>query len=342
MPSQPHVLISINRAAEIVDRLRRQVPEAKITVGPYIEARDQTMPPDLMRGVDVLLTEQIPANFDDCPQLRWIQLSSAGYAQVFNLPIIERGIRVTNGKGIFDVPIAEWNIMMMLTWQRNLTTMLENQRQHRYQALPAFQQRLQGSIVGLYGYGGLARETARLTKAMGLTVWAYTRDGVVRPRDLTYCADGTGDPKGVLPDRAFGPDQLQDFCAGVDYFIIAVPITNTTTDLIGEELLRMLKPSAVLLNPARARIVQEEALIRCLREQWIRGAAIDDQYAHPLPPDHPLWSMPNVILTPHIAGDDADIQFVERALDIMTQNLRRYIADQPLLNELTEQQILGH
>ena len=111
--------------------------------------------------------------------------------------------------------------------------------------------------------------------------------------------------------------------------------------MIGEKELRMLKPSAVLINPARAPIIQEEAYVKCLSEGWIRGSALDAHYAYPLPPDHPLWSLPNVIMTPHISGSCGCPHFLERVYDIFSQNLRRFSTGQPLLNELTEAQLRG-
>ena len=103
----------------------------------------------------------------------------------------------------------------------------------------------------------------------------------------------------------------------------------------------MLKPSAVLINLARAKIIEEQAFIRCLKEGWIRGASVDVHYAYPLPPEHPLWSLPNIIMTPHIGGSADSPHFLWRTYDIFTQNLERYSTGQPLLNELTEAQLRG-
>ena len=103
----------------------------------------------------------------------------------------------------------------------------------------------------------------------------------------------------------------------------------------------MLKPSAILINPARAALIREEAFVRCLREEWIRGAALDVHYAYPLSPDHPLWSMPNLVLTPHISGSAASTHFLDRIYDIFAQNLARYNAGEALLNKLSEAQLKG-
>jgi phosphoglycerate dehydrogenase-like enzyme len=335
------IVISLSTDEKSLDRIRRSCPGAQIRVGPWIDGEGQKMDPKLMQGADVLLCELPPANFDDFDQLKWIQLTSAGYSQVLNLPILERGIRVTNGLGNFDGPIAEWNIMMMLMWHRDMLEQLENQKNKIFNRDARYQRDLFGSTIGFWGYGGIARETARLAKGMHLNVWTLTRGGKVRNRDLTYCVPGTGDPEGTLPDRIFAPDQVKEFLGELDYLFITMPLTPATTGLISEKELKMLKPSAVLINPARAAIIDEQVFLRCLQEKWIRGASLDVHYAYPLPPEHPLWEVPNLIMTPHISGSASSPHFIERIYDIFSQNLGRMAQDQPLLNELSEAQLQG-
>jgi phosphoglycerate dehydrogenase-like enzyme len=248
---------------------------------------------------------------------------------------------VTNGLGNFDVPIAEWNVMMMLMWHRHMLDMLQNQEDHVWDRDARFQSELRGSVIGFYGYGGIARETARLARTMGLQRWALTRDGTAKKRDLVYCVEGTGDPDGVLCDRIFGPNQKEEFLSQVDYLVIAIPITPATEGSIGADELKMLKPSAVIINPARAGLIEEKVLLQCLTEQWIRGLSLDVHYAYPLPPDHPLWSTPNVILTPHISGSAASTHFLTRVYDIFAKNIERFISNKPLLNQLTPAQLRG-
>jgi phosphoglycerate dehydrogenase-like enzyme len=341
MRNDANILILLHPHAPAIERLRRLCSRGEVRLGPWLTTPDQTVAEELLRGADILFCELPPGNFDAFDRLQWIQLESAGYGQVLNLPILQRGIRVTNGLGNYDIPIAEWNVMTMLMCHRHMPEMLQNQRERKWNRDGRFQAELRGSIAGFYGYGGIARETARLLKAMGLTVWTLTRDGRVARRELKYVLPGTGDPDGVLPDRVFAPGHIQEFLRGVDFLIISVPLTNKTRGLIGEQELRWLKPTAVLINPARAAIIEEQAFIRCLREKWIRAAALDVHYAYPLPPEHPLWTMPNLILTPHISGATAGTHFLERAYDIFTGNVERFCAGQPLLNELTAAQLRG-
>jgi phosphoglycerate dehydrogenase-like enzyme len=142
-------------------------------------------------------------------------------------------------------------------------------------------------------------------------------------------------------DRVFGPPDADEFLSGVDFLILAMPITPATTGIVGEKQLRRLKSSAVLINPARAPLVNLADFTRCMREGWIRAAAFDVHYAYPLPADHPMWSMPNAILTPHISGSVASPHVLERVFDIFCRNVRRWIDGAPMLNELSAAQLRG-
>src|SRR5258708_376133 len=228
--------------------------------------------------------------------LRWLQVASAGYSQLLGLDLVGRGIRAANGRGCFDVPISEWNIAMMVNLARNLRQMIRNQESQVWDRDVQFQREIRGKTVGLWGYGGIGRETARLAKALGLTVHVLARHGV-KPRHSDFTLPGTGDPDCLLPDRVFLSGQKREFLAGLDFLILALPKTQSTTGLVGETELQALPRTAFVLNPARGPIIQESALLRALREGWIAGAALDTHYQYPLPPEHPLWHFPNAILT---------------------------------------------
>ncbi|MAE64279.1 MAG: hypothetical protein CMJ18_08385 [Phycisphaeraceae bacterium] len=335
------LLISLLTRDPLLEQLQVAAPNAEIRLADHLEAPDCTLPAELMKGCDAVLAEFLPTNIDDFDELKWIQLSSAGYTQVLDLPILDRGIRVTNGRGNFDIGIAEWNVMMMLMTNRHVPEMMEHQRQETWDRSARFQVEMRGMTVGLYGYGGIGRATARLCRTMGLQVWALTRDGTVGRRDLVYCVEGSGDPEGVMCDRVFGPSQEDAFLEGLDFLVLAVPITPATTGIIGEKQLRRLKPSAVLINPARAGLVIFDDFERCMREGWIRAAAFDVHYAYPPPDDYPLWSVPNTIVTPHISGTTLSPCFLERVYDIFSRNVTRWIDGAPLLNELTPAQLRG-
>lgn len=340
MNDKPVILIMIEHEEYHLDKIRDAYPGCELRIVPKND-QPVAVDPGVLRDVDVLIGNHPPSNFDDLENLRWVQIGSAGYAHITHLPFVQRGIRVSNALGVFDSPIAEWNIMTMLMWERRMIEQIENQRNRVWDRAARFQSSLFGRTIGFVGYGGIARETARLAKAMNLNVHAITRDGGTKSRELVYRAENTGDPEGKCVDRLFKMSDMNEFLRDLDYLIITVPHTPQTEGMIGEQQLRALKSSAVLMNPARAPIVNEQALIRCLEERWIRGASVDTHYAYPLPSTHPLWRMPNVVLTPHVAGSDSNSHYLDRIYDIFSQNLRRYLSNEPLLNALTEAQLLG-
>jgi phosphoglycerate dehydrogenase-like enzyme len=296
--------------------------------------------PARLRDADVLFCSLPPTNFADAAALRWVQLASTGYSQLFGLDLLARGIRATNGRGCFDVPIAEWVVAMMVNLVRDVRQLIRNQDAAVWDRSAVFQRELRGLTVGFWGYGGIGRESARLARQTGLQVHVLTRGGV-GPRRNVYTVPGTGDPDGVLPDRVFRAGEETAFLGGLDFLVVALPLTRATEDLIGERELQALPRTAYLLNPARGPIVRQEALLRALRENWIAGAALDTHYHYPMPPDHPLWRFPNVILTPHIAGSSLSPRFTRRLWDIFTLNLDRFARGEPLLNELTPAQLAG-
>ena len=168
-----------------------------------------------------------------------------------------------------------------------------------------------------------------------------TRSGVKERADV-YRVPGTGDPDGTLPDRIYRPEQTAEFLGGLDFLILAMPLTKANEGIVGETELRALRPTAYVLNPARGPLIREEALLRALREGWIAGAALDTHYHYPMPPEHPLWRMPNVIMTPHISGSSGSPFFLRRVWDIFVQNVERLLKEETLLNELTPAQLAGN
>lgn len=296
--------------------------------------------PELIRDADILFCTVPPSNHRAMPQLKWIQIASVGYTQLFGLDLPMRNIRATNARGCFDVPIAEWNIAMMVNLVRDMRQLIRHQEAAVWDRSAIFQRELRGATVGLWGYGGIGRETARLAKHMGLRVHVLARNGV-EPIRHVYTVPGTGDPDGVLPDRVFKKGEELDFLRELDFLILGLPLTKATEGLIGERELQALPRHAFVLNPARGPIIQQAALLRALREKWIAGAALDTHYHYPMPPEHPLWRFPNVIFTPHISGSSLSPNFQQRLWEIFLLNVEKLTRGEPLLNELTAAQLDG-
>lgn len=291
-------------------------------------------PEDDAARVTVIFATHMPPNVFAFKNLRWVQIESAGYSHLFSHRLGERGVTVTNARGLFDCPIAEWNIAMMINLARDVRGLIRNQDAKVWDRSAKFTGEIRGRTLGVWGYGGIGRETARLAKALGMTVHVLARS-IGKSRDDSTCIPGTGDPDGSLPDRYFTESERFEFLRGLDFLILAMPLTAKTDGIVGEAELRALRPGAFVLNPARGPLIQEQALISALRDGRLGGAALDTHYAYPLPPEHPLWAFPHVILTPHISGTTHSPLFKTGMLNIFRENARRFAAGEPLLNVIS-------
>jgi phosphoglycerate dehydrogenase-like enzyme len=334
------ILVDLRVDDEGLLRLKA-LPDVRVELvdKPEEEGR-RPLPAAVLADVDMLACSIPPSNLEDMRSLRFVQIASAGYTQLVGLGLPQCGVRACNALGVFDVPIAEWNVAMMINLLRDLRGMIRNQEQGVWDRDIRFQREIRGLTVGFWGYGGIARETARLAKSLGMKVHVLARNGV-KPRTNSYQVAGTGDPNGVLPDRVFTMAEKDEFLGDLDFLVLAMPLTDASKGIIGEPELRALRPTAYVLNPSRGPLIQEQALLRALHEGWIAGAALDTHYHYPMPPEHPLWHLPNVIMTPHISGSSGSPFFLKRIWDIVVQNVERLQQNKPLLNELTPEQLNG-
>ncbi|HVS40269.1 MAG TPA: D-2-hydroxyacid dehydrogenase [Gemmataceae bacterium] len=314
-------------------RALEALPGVKLLTPPSHE-REWDLPDDLLDDPEVLLCRMPPRNLRAMTSLKFVQLTSVGYEHLRDFALADAPFRVCNARGVFDTAIAEWCVAMMINLTRDLPSTMRNQQAAKWERGERFAREVRGRTVGLWGYGGIGRETARLARALGMSIHALTRSGV-KPRVNTCVQTGTGDPEGVLPARVFLAGQERAFLSGLDFLVLALPHTKHSDGGVGEAELRALPPTAYLLNPARGPIVQEQALVRALSEGWLAGAALDAHFAYPLPAEHPLWRLPNVILTPHVSGSDRSKDFPARMADLLAQNVARWQEGRPLLNEIT-------
>jgi len=333
----------IRRSVGRVVIAAHQVPPETVTSG-FDVVRVDPFGPDsrledaLLRDTTVMFSDTLPANFDGLIDLRWLQLGSAGYAQVSGKNLPQRGITVTNASGVNDIPIAEWCVLTMLSLERGFVGMLDHQRARDYDRSAKFQRELRGRTLGIIGYGGIGRELARLSKAMGLSVWAMNRSPI-RPAVDRFTPAGTGDIDGLLPDRSLSFGDWRAFLPHLDYLALTVALNQATTGLLGDLELSLLPSHACLLNPARAQLVDEEALRRALCAGSLAGAALDSHYREPLSPGDDTWDLPNTIITPHISGSTRSPHYWARVWELLRQNLDRYRVGLPLLNVVPVQDL---
>ena len=209
--------------------------------------------------------------------------------------------------------------MLMLMLAKRIRQLGDQQQQKRWERFTAGD--LDGKTVGVLGLGHIGEATARRCKAFGMRVLATRRSCTRREsRD-----DG-------MADEVFPPGQVLEMLPQCDFVVLALPLTAETRHILGERELRALKPATFVINVGRGGLIDEPALIRALREGRIAGAGLDVFETEPLPPGSPLWEMPNVIVTPHMAGGTESHD--ERVSAILRENLGRYMQGRPLLNLL--------
>jgi phosphoglycerate dehydrogenase-like enzyme len=288
---------------------------------------------DVLAETDVLYTFQALPEPEAAPRLRWVQLHSAGADGVLQHSLYTHSeVMFTTTSGIHAIQMAEYVLSLMLAFSHRLPHMFEDQtagvwtesRWKRY--VP---DELYAATVGIVGYGSIGRQVAHLAQAFGMQVLALKRD-VRRLDNSHYSQPGIGDPQAEIPDRIYPHDALRSFVKECDYVVVTVPLTGQTRHLIDAAVLAAMKPSAILINIARGDVVDEEALVDALLSEKIGGAGLDVFSQEPLPTGSPLWQLPNVILSPHIAGFSE--HYDARATDVFAENLRRFLAGEPLLN----------
>lgn len=248
------------------------------------------------------------------PKLKWIQFASAG-ADRFLLPeIVESKVVLTSVSGIHATPIGEFVMELMLMFVKKAPLCFEMKQKKEWQRFSPTV--LRGKTVGIIGLGAIGQEVARLSKAFGMKVIATrrsTRSNHARNVDV------------LLPS-----EKLPRLLSESDFIVLSLPLTPETRKLIGSEELRMMKPTAYIINIGRGPLIDEPALVQALKENRIAGAGLDVFTVEPLPEDSPIWDLPNVIFSPHTSGGMED--YLGKASEIFCQNLRRYLDGKKLIN----------
>ncbi|OJD32866.1 2-hydroxyacid dehydrogenase [Diplodia corticola] len=351
--------------AGLLERLKDKFPHVDVEFYPLDNAHSSEVPKEVFADKTILVTfNALPKTLDEAPKLKWMHLLSAGSNHIQNHPIYtDSDIIITTSSGIHGPQIAEWVLLTTLVRTHFYNDLHDAQKEHRWAKYAPSQtvHDLVGQRLGVLGYGSIGRQVARVAQAMGMTVLAYTatpKDTPAQRRDRGFIVPGTGDADGAIPQAWYsGLDRasLHDFLAqDVDILLVSVPLTDQTRGFLGEDEFAVLsrgkksdsndddasaKPwrdpskggkGPVLVNISRGQIVDQPALVRALRDGVLGGAALDVTDPEPLPADDPLWSAPNVTITPHISGNGAS--YVPRSLQILEDNLGRKEAGERLLN----------
>jgi phosphoglycerate dehydrogenase-like enzyme len=342
MTDQPTytVMIASYLEPEYVERIRAVSPRLRVIYEPELMAPPryhadhynviERTPEQEARWRELLGQADILFDFDPthrqdlpdlAPQLRWLQSTSAGIGQFIRRAGYDRRLPnavFTTGSGVHARPLADFCLMSMLVFAKGLNRIIANQRRKHWERYAGSE--LGGRTLGIVGAGKIGTEVARLAKAMDMQVLGVKRTiaGV--------------DPAALHMDELYAPDSLHEVLRRAEYLVLITPHTDETEQMIGAAELALLPRGAVLINIGRGALVDEPSLIAALESGQLGGAALDVFETEPLPPESPLWDMPNVLVSPH-SGSTSDHEN-ERLTDLFCENLRRFLAGEQLLNVL--------
>ncbi len=315
-----NVLVTLEMPERSLERMRAVSPRLALSYLPnWKHATDKDQSREELARAEVLYAFQLDFAIEAAPRLRWVQTPGAGVDYFRGLPVMQSDVIVTNAH-LFGTAIAEYVFLSILSFRRRFPQILSDYHERREWPSNPWRthrgEELAGTTLGILGYGDIGRAVARIGLGFGMRVLA-TRANTQQ----SYFEDGVE----VLPG-----DRLLDVLAQSDQVVVALPLTPTTEKLIGQRELRTMKPTAFLVNVGRGKVIDEPMLVRALQEGWIAGAGLDVQANRPLPADSPLFDLPNVLLTPHIAGTTEGYE--ERITELFCENLSRYLQGRPLLN----------
>lgn len=274
----------------------------------------------MIADADALYGNLTPELLAVAKQLRWVQTPMAGLERYMFPALIASDLTLTNARGIYSDVIADHVFAYVLAFARDLPRLLRAQQERRWlseEQVSAFQ--LQGLTAGIVGFGGIGSEVARRAQCVGMRVLAVdpAPHGTVEGVDV------------------WEPERLDDLLAESDFVIVCAPETPTTRGLFDAARFARMRRGARFINIGRGRVVQLAALVDALRSGHLAGAALDVYETEPLPPDHPLWGMANVMLTPHSAAYAVPAE--ERRLALVVDNIRRFVAGEPLRNVVAKE-----
>jgi len=320
-------ILSARYRAQDLERIRAAAPGARI-----VTLSREGLTDEPVEDVEVLLRGWLSSDAFDrllarAPRLAWVHSASAGVERALTPAARSRGLVITNARGVFSRPIAEYVLMMILAVSRRLPGLLELQRERTWQPLEGIE--LRDVTVGIVGLGSIGRAVGALATAFGCRVVAVRR----RPEEGSRPSATDDESRSfgeVMLDRVGGPELLPELLAESDFVVLAAPLTPETQNMIDADALAAMKPSAWLINVARGALVDDRALLNALRDGRIGGAVLDTFRDEPLPPTSPFYDLSNVIVTPHTSWSSGRV--LDRSVELFCDNLRRYARGEALLN----------
>jgi phosphoglycerate dehydrogenase-like enzyme len=298
-----------------IARVTAALADDRVTVAKSAEARQATFP-----DADVIVTTRLTdADMAMAKRVRWIHSTAVGVGALLVPDLVARPIVVTNSRGVHRDAIAEHAIALVLALRRGLHLAVARQIERRWAQEELSERRipaLAASELLVVGLGAIGSRVAELGAGLGMRVIGIRRR-VTQPV-----------PLGVTRVRA--PEDLADALPSADAVVLSLPRTAETQALLGEDELSRMKPGAVLVNVARGRLIDQEALVRALESGRLGGVGLDAFPTEPLDVSSPLWSLPNVLITPHVAPFADD--YWAPAVDLFLDNMQRFKRGDTLIN----------
>jgi phosphoglycerate dehydrogenase-like enzyme len=305
-------------SARHVERIRQAAPDLEVVDAGQEHVTKELLDADLFCG-----HAKVPVDWDAVVRqgrLRWIQSSAAGMDHCLVPSVVASDIVVTSASGVLSDQVAEHTLGLMIAWCRSLPVFFEAQKRKEFVRRPT--RDLTGSTVGIVGMGAVGRRLVEVLRPF-------------RTRILTTDLFPLDWPEGV--ETLWPADRLGDLLATSDVVILAAPLNDATRGMIDAVAITKMKPGSLLVNAARGPLVVTDALVAAVASGHLAGAVMDVTDPEPLPPDHPLWNLPNVIITPHVAGQAR--WRIDRMTDLLCENLRRWRSGEPLVNRLEDKSL---
>lgn len=294
--------------------ITNQVPQVQVTVCDLEHAGEFVTEADILVAMGIT---DIRPLFLKANNLKWVHALTAGVERMIFPEIQNSNVILTNSRGIHGIPVSEHVLSIMLAFTRCLNVLLRQQMEKTWKRI--YPTEIHEKTIGIVGLGSIGREIAKKAKGLGLQVLATKRN--TSPE--------------IFVDKMYSPDRLLEMLALCDFVVIALPLTEDTKDLLGIEHFTAMKRSAYLINISRGNVIRQDELVQALQDGLIQGAGLDVFAQEPLPEDSPLWEMPNVIISPHVAASSP--YYLDRAIKLFADNLARFANGGEMFNIIDKQ-----
>lgn len=294
--------------------ITNHVPQARVIVSDLENAAEYVADTDVIVTMGITDIRQL---YLKAPKLKWVHALTAGVEKLIFPEMQASDVILTNSRGIHGIPVSEHVFSLMLAFTRCLNLLIRQQMERKWKRV--MPDEIHEKTIGIVGLGSIGREIAKRAKGLGMQVLA-TRRKISQE---------------IFVDKMYSPDRLIEMLSLCDFVVIALPLTEDTKEMLRLEHFAAMKPSAYLINIARGGVIRQDDLVQALQEGLIKGAGLDVFETEPLSEESPLWDMPNVIISPHVAASSP--YYLDRAIKSFADNLARFANGGEMFNIIDKQ-----